>query len=124
MTLPDSVSITGVTIPSDPKRPYTLGLSKPRKAGLLIDPYTGEIKGRSDRTPLLLGRLPSAPLAPGQHDAWGRRNLLGKGHRRDEYLALRPYPPHGAGDLVAEATQGFRGTTPHRTTAWALPSAL
>ena len=50
-TLPDSVSITGVTIPSDPERTYTLGLSKPRKAGLLIDPYTGEVKGRSDRTP-------------------------------------------------------------------------
>ena len=50
-TLPDSVSITGVTIPSAPERTYALGLSKPRKAGLLIDPYTGEVKGRSDRTP-------------------------------------------------------------------------
>ena len=78
MTLPDSVSITGVTIPSDPKRPYTLGLSKPRKAGLLIDPYTGEIKGRSDRTPFYsvvfrLHRWLLDSMTPGDEGIfWGR----------------------------------------------------
>lgn len=77
-TLPDSVSITGVTIPSDPERPYILGLSKPRKAGLLIDPYTGEIKGRSDRTPFYsvvfrLHRWLLDSMTPGDEGIfWGR----------------------------------------------------
>lgn len=50
-TLPDSVQITGITVPSDSTRAYTVHLSKPRKAGLLIDPYTGQVLGRSDRGP-------------------------------------------------------------------------
>lgn len=48
-TLPDSVSITGVTISPDPKRNYQVSLSKPRRASLYVDPYTGEVKGRNER---------------------------------------------------------------------------
>ena len=48
---PDSVQITSVTIPSDFRRAYTVGLSKPRRAGVLVDPYTGKIVGQSGRLP-------------------------------------------------------------------------
>lgn len=48
---PDSVQITSVTIPSDFRRSYTVGLSKPRRAGVLVDPYTGKIVGQSGRLP-------------------------------------------------------------------------
>lgn len=49
--LPDSVSITGVTISPDAERAYQVGLSKPRRAALYVDQYTGEVKGRSERLP-------------------------------------------------------------------------
>lgn len=49
-TLPDSVSITGVTIFSDPEKMYQISLSKPRRASVAIDQYTGEVKGRNERT--------------------------------------------------------------------------
>ena len=49
---PDSVQITSVTIPSDFRRAYTVGLSKPRRAGVLVDPYTGKIVGQSGRLPI------------------------------------------------------------------------
>ena len=49
--MPDSVQITSVTIPSDFRCAYTVGLSKPRRAGVLVDPYTGKIVGQSGRLP-------------------------------------------------------------------------
>lgn len=48
-TLPDSISITGVTISRDPSRTYQVNLSKPRRASLFVDQYTGEITGRYER---------------------------------------------------------------------------
>ncbi|MDR0745626.1 MAG: PepSY domain-containing protein [Mediterranea sp.] len=48
-TLPDSVTITGVTISSDPERTYQVTLSKPHRAGVYIDQYTGKIKERYQR---------------------------------------------------------------------------
>lgn len=48
-TLPDSVSITGVTVFSDKDRTYQVSLSAPRRASLFIDQYTGEITGRYER---------------------------------------------------------------------------
>lgn len=48
-TLPDSVSITGVTVFSDPERTYQVALSKPRRASLFVDQYSGEITGRYER---------------------------------------------------------------------------
>lgn len=50
-TLPDSVSVTGISIPADPARAYQVNLSKPRRASVYIDPYTGEIKGKYERMP-------------------------------------------------------------------------
>ena len=49
-TLPDSVSVTGVSISSDPGRAYQVSLSKPRRASLYVDQYTGEVKGKSERS--------------------------------------------------------------------------
>lgn len=48
-TLPDSISVTGVSISSDPGRAYQVNLSKPRRASLYVDQYTGEIKGKNER---------------------------------------------------------------------------
>lgn len=50
-SLPDSVSITGVTVFRDKERTYQVNLSKPRRASLFIDQYSGEIKGRYERIP-------------------------------------------------------------------------
>lgn len=52
-TLPDSVSVTGVSISSDPGRTYQVNLSKPRRASLYVDQYTGEVKGKSERSSFL-----------------------------------------------------------------------
>lgn len=48
-TLPDSVSVTGITVFSDPRKAYQVHLSQPRRASIGIDPYTGAIKGRWER---------------------------------------------------------------------------
>lgn len=48
-TLPDSVSITGVTVFKDASRTYQVNLSKPRRASLFVDQYTGEITGKYER---------------------------------------------------------------------------
>ncbi|CAG9895718.1 hypothetical protein BOVA604_2552 [Bacteroides ovatus] len=48
--LPDSISVTGVSISSDPERAYQVTLSKPRRASLYVDQYTGEIKGKKERS--------------------------------------------------------------------------
>lgn len=47
--LPDSVQVTGITVFSNPKRTYQVNLSKPRRASMYIDPYTGEVKGKYER---------------------------------------------------------------------------
>lgn len=50
-TLPDSVAVTNITISSNPKRAYQVGLSKPRRAAVYVDQYTGEVKERAARAP-------------------------------------------------------------------------
>ena len=49
LTLPDSVSVTGISVFSDPERAWQVNLSKPRRASVYVDPYTGEIKGKYER---------------------------------------------------------------------------
>ncbi len=49
--LPDSISVTGVNISSDPERTYQVTLSKPRRASMYVDQYTGEIMGKYERAP-------------------------------------------------------------------------
>ncbi|MGN0069926.1 MAG: PepSY-associated TM helix domain-containing protein [Prevotella sp.] len=50
-TLPDSVSVTGVTVYPESGRAYSVALSKPRRAVVYVDQYTGEVKGRGERLP-------------------------------------------------------------------------
>lgn len=50
-TLPDSVSITGVTVFPDKERCWQVNLSKPRRASLFVNQYTGEITGKYERLP-------------------------------------------------------------------------
>ncbi len=49
-TLPDDVSVSGVSISSDPERTYQVSLSKPRRSSVYIDQYTGEITGKNQRS--------------------------------------------------------------------------
>lgn len=53
-TFPDSVTVTGVSISSDAERAYRVNLSKPRRASVYVDQYTGEVKGRNERAPFFL----------------------------------------------------------------------
>lgn len=47
--LPDGVRVTGITTYSNPERTYQVSLSKPRRASIYIDPYSGEITGKYER---------------------------------------------------------------------------
>lgn len=50
-TLPDSVSISGVTVFADSTRTYQVSLTKPRRASIYVNQYTGEVTGRSESLP-------------------------------------------------------------------------
>lgn len=50
-SLPDSVRPTGLTLSPDAGRTWQVSLSQPRRASVFVDPYTGDIKGRSERLP-------------------------------------------------------------------------
>ena len=52
--MPDSVSVTGVTASSAPERAWQVNLSKPRRASVYVDQYTGEVKGRYERAPFFM----------------------------------------------------------------------
>ncbi len=47
--LPDSVSITGITVFDDASRTYQVNLSKPRRASMFVDQYSGNVTGRYER---------------------------------------------------------------------------
>ncbi len=47
--LPDSISITGVTVFSNKDRTYQVSLSKPRRASIFVDQYSGIITGKYER---------------------------------------------------------------------------
>lgn len=49
--LPSGVRITGLTVASDRECTYRVNLSKPRRAALFIDQYSGEVKGKYRRLP-------------------------------------------------------------------------
>lgn len=48
-TLPEDVKVTGVTMYSDPNLSYKVNLSKPRRAAVYVDQYTGKVKGQYER---------------------------------------------------------------------------
>lgn len=45
-TLPEDVKVTGVTMYSDPELACKVNLSKPRRAAVYVDQYTGKVKGK------------------------------------------------------------------------------
>lgn len=49
-TLPDSVSVRGINISSDSERAWQVNLSKPHRASMYVDQYTGEVKGKYERS--------------------------------------------------------------------------
>lgn len=50
-SLPDTVTVTGVNISSDPTRSYQVMLSQPRRASAFVNQYTGELLGNYQRHP-------------------------------------------------------------------------
>lgn len=52
-TLAPDVEITGVTMYSDPELACKVNLSKPRRAAVYVDQYTGGIKGKYERPAFL-----------------------------------------------------------------------
>ena len=50
-TLPDSVSVAGVTIAPEANRAYQVSLSQPRRATIAVNQYTGEVLGSTSRLP-------------------------------------------------------------------------
>ena len=75
--LPDSVHVTGVTLSSRPEHAYRVSLSKPHRASLYLDQYTGEIKGRRERpafflTMFRLHRWLMDVRKPGEGIFWGK----------------------------------------------------
>ncbi len=50
-TLPEDVTVTGVTVSDDPLKTWMVALSKPHRAFVAVDPYTGEVLGRVERLP-------------------------------------------------------------------------
>lgn len=50
-TLEGDVRVSGIAVSPDPEAAYRITLSKPKRAAVYVDQYTGEIKGRYERTP-------------------------------------------------------------------------
>lgn len=50
-TLAADVEIRGVEVSDDPERCYKVNLSKPKRAAVFVDQYSGEIKGQPERLP-------------------------------------------------------------------------
>ena len=48
-TLDKGVEITGIVVSNDPERCYKLNLSKPNRAAVYVDQYSGELKGQPER---------------------------------------------------------------------------
>lgn len=76
-TLPEGVRVTGVTVSSDPTEAYQVSLSKPRRASIYVNQYTGEIKGRQERpaffaTMFSLHRWLLDTGKPEGRPAWGK----------------------------------------------------
>ena len=49
--LADGAEVTGVVVPSDPSEAYKVNVSKPSRAAVYVDQYTGEVKGQAVRLP-------------------------------------------------------------------------
>ena len=50
-TLPEDITVTGVTVFSDSAKAWQLPLSQPSRMSVYADPYTGDVTGCSERLP-------------------------------------------------------------------------
>ena len=50
-TLPTDVDVKSVVVSSSPDEAYKVNLSKPKKAAVYVNQYTGEVMGKDERTP-------------------------------------------------------------------------
>ncbi|MBR5593417.1 MAG: PepSY domain-containing protein [Bacteroidaceae bacterium] len=50
-TLPADVDVKGVVVSSSPDEAYRVNLSKPKKAAIYVNQYTGEVIGKDERLP-------------------------------------------------------------------------
>lgn len=105
-TLPDSVSVTGVNISSDPERAYQVTLSKPRRASMYVDQYTGEITGKYERAPFFnfMFRMHRWLLDSMKQDGG---HLLGEDDCRHQYVDVRVCTDIRCSRLVAAYAQGI-----------------
>ena len=76
-TLPEGVHVTGVTASDDPTEAYRVSLSKPKRAAIYVNQYTGEINGTAVRKPFFTAmfRLHRWLMDTGRPDgrpAWGK----------------------------------------------------
>lgn len=77
LTLPEGVTVTGVTVSADPARAYRVNISKPKRAAVYVNQYTGEINGRAGRPAFFTAmlRLHRWLMDSGRPDgrpAWGK----------------------------------------------------
>lgn len=76
-TLPEDVKVTGVNVFSDHERAWQVSLSKPGRASVHVDQYTGEIKGQYERAPFFtfmfrMHRWLLDSMKPGETVFWGK----------------------------------------------------
>lgn len=76
-TLPEGTGVSGVTVSSDPERTWKVSLSRPRRAAVYVDPYTGQITGQYERAPFFsfmfrLHRWLLDSMKPGETVFWGK----------------------------------------------------
>jgi len=50
-TLPADVEVKGVVVSASPDEAYKVNLSKPKKAAVYVNQYTGEVIGKDERLP-------------------------------------------------------------------------
>ena len=50
-TLPDGVDVKGIVVSDSPDEVYKVNLSKPKKAAVYVNQYTGEVTGKDERLP-------------------------------------------------------------------------
>ena len=106
LTLPDSVSVTGISVFSDPERAWQVNLSKPRRASVYVDQYTGEIKGKYDVLHFFVTMFRLHRWLFGQYES-GWRSLLGKNDCRCQHPVVCRGFDIGYRYLVASYTKSL-----------------
>ena len=76
-SLDEGVAVTGITVYDDPEKAWEVNISRPRRASVCVDQYTGEIKGRSERPAFFafmfrLHRWLLDSMKPGETVFWGK----------------------------------------------------